>query len=75
MVSILLRRQLTQAVIKVDLQTGNARAWSAAPSGFVGEPVMVPRPGSHSEDDGCVIILVRRSALRAMDIVILNAEI
>ncbi len=34
-----------QAIEKLDLLTGERRLWSAAPRGFVSEPVMVPRPG------------------------------
>lgn len=33
-----------QAVWKVDAATGAQQVWSAAPRGFVGEPIFVPRP-------------------------------
>ena len=35
-----------QAIEKLDLRTGERRLWSAAPRGFVSEPVMVPRPAA-----------------------------
>jgi all-trans-8'-apo-beta-carotenal 15,15'-oxygenase len=33
-----------QAIKKLDLVSGERKVWSAAPRGFVSEPVMVPRP-------------------------------
>ena len=62
-----------QAIKKLDLSTGERRVWSAAPRGFVSEPVMVPRPGATSEDDGWVLCLVWNGARCASDLVILNA--
>ncbi len=35
-----------QAIWKLDLHTGNQQLWSAAPRGFVSEPIFVPRPKS-----------------------------
>ncbi|MFZ9947690.1 MAG: carotenoid oxygenase family protein, partial [Vulcanococcus sp.] len=62
-----------QAIKKLDLTTGDGRVWSAAPRGFVSEPVMVPRPGASSEDDGWVLCLVWNGARCASDLVILDA--
>jgi all-trans-8'-apo-beta-carotenal 15,15'-oxygenase len=62
-----------QAIKKLDLTSGERRIWSAAPRGFVSEPVMVPRPGSRSEDDGWVLCLVWNGARSASDLVILDA--
>jgi all-trans-8'-apo-beta-carotenal 15,15'-oxygenase len=69
-----------QAIEKLDLTTGERRVWSAAPRGFVSEPVMVPRPdadpaaaGSSPEDDGWVLCVVWNGARCASDLVILNA--
>ena len=45
-----------QAILKIDPE-GEQDLWSAAPQGFVGEPVFVPRPGSTEEDDGWVLTL------------------
>lgn len=36
----------TQAIWKRDMATGAEQLWSAAPRGFVGEPIFVPRPRS-----------------------------
>jgi all-trans-8'-apo-beta-carotenal 15,15'-oxygenase len=51
--------------------------WSAAPRGFVIEPVMVPRPAAAgedaAEDDGWVLCVVWNGARCASDLVILNA--
>ncbi|MBD1193279.1 carotenoid oxygenase family protein [Vulcanococcus sp. Clear-D1] len=62
-----------QAIKKLDLRTGDGRVWSAAPRGFVSEPVMVPRPGATAEDDGWVLCLVWNGARCASDLVILDA--
>ena len=62
-----------QAIKKLDLQTGERLVWSAAPRGFVSEPVMVPRPGSTAEDDGWVLVLIWNGARCASDLVILDA--
>ncbi|MEI8249829.1 MAG: carotenoid oxygenase family protein [Synechococcus sp. ELA057] len=62
-----------QAILKLDLAAGEQRLWSAAPRGFVSEPVMVPRPGATADDDGWVLCLVWNGARRASDLVILDA--
>ncbi|QPN60738.1 carotenoid oxygenase family protein [Synechococcus sp. CBW1002] len=67
-----------QAIEKLDLHTCERRVWSAAPRGFVSEPVMVPRPATatsapRAEDDGWVLNLVWNGARCASDLVILHA--
>ena len=62
-----------QAIRKLDLDTGESRVWSAAPRGFVSEPVMVARPGAVAEDDGWVLCLIWNGARCASDLVILDA--
>ncbi|MCH9714431.1 MAG: carotenoid oxygenase family protein [Cyanobacteria bacterium] len=62
-----------QAIKKLDLTTGDGRVWSAAPRGFVSEPVMVPRPGATGEDDGWLLCLVWNGARCASDLVVLDA--
>jgi len=63
-----------QAIKKLDLATGEGQVWSAAPRGFVSEPLMVPRPGATAEDDGWVLCLVWNGARCASDLVILDAD-
>ena len=62
-----------QAIQKLDLSSGDTSTWSAAPRGFVSEPLMVARPGASAEDDGWVLDLVWNGARGASDLVILNA--
>jgi len=61
-----------QAVLKLDLETGDRQIYSVAPRGFGGEPLFVPRPGGEAEDDGWILILVyeadrHRSSLHILD--------
>lgn len=65
----------TKSILKLDLVNGGRLVWNGGPREFVGEPVMVPRPGSDAEDDGWVVTLVwngNRGA--ATDLLILNAH-
>lgn len=63
-----------QAILKMDLLTGERQLWSAAPAGFTGEPVFVPRPHATQEDEGWLILLVYDSAHHRSDVVILDAQ-
>ncbi len=71
-----------QAIVKVDVETGDRQTWSAAPWGYVGEPVFVPRPGnstgsdleSASEDDGWLLTMVFDASRDRSDVVILDAH-
>ncbi|MEW5860829.1 MAG: carotenoid oxygenase family protein [Cyanobacteriota bacterium] len=62
-----------QAILKVDLKTDRRQLWSAAPQGYVSEPIFVPRPGGASEDEGWVLTLVYDSTHHRSDVVILDA--
>ncbi len=63
-----------QAVLKLDFKTQTQQVWSAAPRGFTGEPVFVPRPGGTREDDGWLLVLMYDAAHHRSDLVILDAE-
>lgn len=78
-----------QAIAKFDLETGDRQIWSAAPRGFVSEPIFVPRrvrpasstanPGDLSISDaeaeeGWLLTLVYNAALQRSQLVILAAE-
>ncbi|MDX2100331.1 MAG: carotenoid oxygenase family protein [Leptolyngbyaceae cyanobacterium bins.59] len=63
-----------QAILKVDVETGDRQLWSAAPKGFAGEPVFVPRPGATQEDDGWVLALFYDAAADRSDLVILDGR-
>ena len=66
-----------QAIEKLDLKTGERREWSAAPRGFVNEPIMVPAPSNNKysleEDAGWVLALIWNAERCATDLVILGA--
>ena len=63
-----------QAILKIDPESGEQQVWSAAPRGFVGEPVFVPRPNATAEDDGWVLTIVYDAQCDRSDVVILDAS-
>jgi all-trans-8'-apo-beta-carotenal 15,15'-oxygenase len=63
-----------QAITKLDLATRTTTTWSAAPAGFLSEPIFVSKPQPQSEDDGWLMTLVFDSDRQATDVVILDAR-
>lgn len=71
-----------QAILKLAPESGQREFWSAAPQGFVGEPVFVPRPNTAeegsstpmAEDDGWVITLIYDAACDRTDVVIFDGK-
>jgi all-trans-8'-apo-beta-carotenal 15,15'-oxygenase len=58
----------------MDFQTGEQQIWSAAPRGFAGEPVFVPRPDAMAEDDGWLLVLMYDAANHRSTLAILDAS-
>ena len=63
-----------QAIKKINLDTKEEIFWSAAPRGFVSEPIMVPKTNSKKEDEGYLLILVWNGARRGSDLIILDSK-
>jgi all-trans-8'-apo-beta-carotenal 15,15'-oxygenase len=63
-----------QAILKVDLNTNQRQLWSAAPEGFVSEPIFVPRKNAIAEDDGWVLTVVYNSQNHRSEILILDSR-
>jgi all-trans-8'-apo-beta-carotenal 15,15'-oxygenase len=63
-----------QAILKIAPDSGEQCLWSAAPKGFVGEPIFVPRDGATAQDDGWVLTVVYDAERDKSDVVILNAD-
>jgi all-trans-8'-apo-beta-carotenal 15,15'-oxygenase len=63
-----------QGLLKIDLATGDRQLWSAAPHGFAGEPIFVPRPNGVSEDDGWLLTLTFNGKLERSQLVIHDAK-
>jgi all-trans-8'-apo-beta-carotenal 15,15'-oxygenase len=77
-----------QAILKADLRSGERQLWSAAPYGYVGEPIFVPRsnpasspnasspkqPSLEDEDFGWLLTMVYNSEHQRSEIVILDAK-
>jgi all-trans-8'-apo-beta-carotenal 15,15'-oxygenase len=62
-----------QSILKLDRETGTHQIWTAAPTGYVNEPVFVTRPGSTQEDDGWLITMIYDGVKDRSAIVILDA--
>ncbi|PSO58766.1 MAG: Apocarotenoid-15,15'-oxygenase [Cyanobacteria bacterium QH_6_48_35] len=63
-----------QAILKLDLETGKRQDWSAAPRGYVSEPIFVPKPDASAEDECWVLTMVYDAAHHRSDIVILDGQ-
>jgi all-trans-8'-apo-beta-carotenal 15,15'-oxygenase len=63
-----------QSILKLDLETGERKVWTAAPSGYINEPIFVPRPDSNSEDDGWLIVMMYDGAKDRSSVVILDPK-
>ena len=64
-----------QAIWKVDMtDPSQQQCWSFAPRGFVGEPVVIPRPDGQAEDDAWVMVMVFNAESNNSELVILDAR-
>ncbi|MDJ0842957.1 carotenoid oxygenase family protein [Crocosphaera sp.] len=63
-----------QAILKLDLLTGEKQLHSFAPQGYVSEPIFVPKPNASREDQGWVLVMVYDGNKHRSDIVILDGE-
>ena len=63
-----------QRIMKRDNYSGERQVWSAAPDGFVSEPIFVPYPDSQAEDEGWLLSVVYDGDRHRSDIVILEGE-
>ncbi|MDJ0570948.1 MAG: carotenoid oxygenase family protein [Pleurocapsa sp. MO_192.B19] len=63
-----------QAIMKLDLQTKERQLHSFAPSGYVSEPIFVPKPNAEREDAGWLLTLVYDSSKHRSTLAILDGE-
>jgi all-trans-8'-apo-beta-carotenal 15,15'-oxygenase len=63
-----------QAILKIDWETGDRQLWSAAPHGFVSEPIFVPQPNYQTEDEGWLLTLVFNGQQERSELMILDAQ-
>ncbi len=64
-----------QAIKKFDSLNKEEISWSAAPRGFVSEPIFIPSQESKSEEDnGWVVVLVWNSIRSGTDLIILDSK-
>lgn len=60
-------------IAKVDVTTGQSTVWSQ-PDTYPGEPVLVSRPGSESEDDGVLLSVVLDARSETSFLLVLDAR-
>ena len=63
-----------QSIKKINLETGTSNFWSAAPRGFVNEPLMIPNQNSTKEDSGWIILLIWNGEKKQTELIILDAK-
>ena len=63
-----------QSIKKINLETKEELFWSAAPRGFVSEPIMVPLKDSKNEDEGYLFIVIWNGERRRSDLIILDSK-
>jgi all-trans-8'-apo-beta-carotenal 15,15'-oxygenase len=63
-----------QSLVKLDLRSRSQTTWSAAPKGFVGEPLFVAKPNAGAEDEGWILATVYDAEHHRTDIVVLDAQ-
>ncbi len=63
-----------QSIKKINLKTKEEIFWSAAPKGFVSEPIMVPKRNSCLEDEGYLLVIIWNGERRGSDLIILDAH-
>ena len=62
----------TDELVKIDVTTGTARHWHAAHC-FPSEPIFVPHPNGHAEDDGVVLSVVLDAEAERSFLLVLDA--
>jgi all-trans-8'-apo-beta-carotenal 15,15'-oxygenase len=63
-----------QAILKLDLHTGERQLHSFASQGYVSEPIFVSKPEGITEDDGWLLVPVYDSTKHRSRVVILDAK-
>ncbi len=63
-----------QAILKLDLETGERQLHSFAPAGYVSEPIFVPNSNPSQEDDGWLLVMVYDGNHHRSDVVIVDAK-
>ena len=63
-----------QGIKKLDLTNNNKLIWSAAPRGFVSEPLYIPHINCEHEDSGWIICLTWNAAEKTTELVILDSQ-
>ncbi|ACK68915.1 Carotenoid oxygenase [Gloeothece citriformis PCC 7424] len=63
-----------QALLKLDLQTGERQFYSFAPHGYAGEPIFIPKPNATAEDEGWVLMLTYDGSRHRSDVMVFDGQ-
>ena len=63
-----------QAIMKLDMETGQRHLHSFAPHGYVSEPIFVPKPNATAEDEGWILTLVYNGKHHHSSLAILDGQ-
>ncbi|NES86949.1 MAG: Apocarotenoid-15,15'-oxygenase [Moorea sp. SIO2B7] len=63
-----------QAILKLDLKSGERQLCSFAPQGYVSEPIFVPHPDATEEDQGWLLTMLYDGSRHRSDLVILDGQ-
>ena len=63
-----------QAIMKLDLKTGQRQLHSFASHGYVSEPIFVPKPNAKDEDDSWILTLVYNGKNHRSSLAILEGQ-
>ena len=62
------------AVVHLDMKTGQRQIFNPGPNSFLSEAVFAPRPNSSEEGDGFILVPVFRAVENRSDLVVLDAQ-
>jgi all-trans-8'-apo-beta-carotenal 15,15'-oxygenase len=63
-----------QNIMKLDWQSGEKQVWNPSPTAFAGEPVFIPHPTRHGEEEGWIVSLVYDASTHRSYLAILSAQ-
>ncbi|WP_013324929.1 carotenoid oxygenase family protein [Gloeothece verrucosa] len=63
-----------QALLKLDVKTGERQFYSFAPHGFAGEPLFIPKPNATAEDEGWILMMIYDGKHHRSDVIVFDGQ-